>query len=107
MSDIASYYKYHVFFCTNQRAEGESCCQSFDALAMRDHAKKRCKKLGLVRSGTVRINTAGCLNRCESGPVIVVYPEAVWYSWVDQSDIDEIIDEHLVNGRIVERLLIR
>jgi len=59
-----------------------------------------------VRSGKVRINTAGCLNRCEKGPVLVIYPEATWYTYVDQADIDEIVDEHLINGRIVKRLQI-
>ena len=54
----------------------------------------------------MRINKAGCLDRCEEGPVVVVYPEEVWYTYVDKTDIDEIIDEHLVNGRIVERLRI-
>ena len=99
-----SWYRYHVFFCTNLREDGSACCQRFDALAMRDYAKARCKMLGITGKGGVRINTAGCLDRCEEGPVIVVYPEAVWYSWVDRQDIDEIIDEHLVSGRIVERL---
>jgi (2Fe-2S) ferredoxin len=54
--------------------------------------------------GKVRINSAGCLDRCEQGPVLVIYPEAVWYTYVDKEDIDEIIDQHLVNGRVVERL---
>jgi len=54
----------------------------------------------------VRINTAGCLDRCQEGPVLVVYPEGVWYTYIDQSDVDEIIKEHLVNGHIVERLRI-
>lgn len=73
---------------------------------MRDYAKARVKALKLAGPGKVRINTAGCLDRCKEGPVIVVYPEAVWYSYVDQEDIDEIIREHLQNGRIVERLRI-
>jgi len=73
---------------------------------MRDYAKARVKALKLAGPGKVRINTAGCLDRCKQGPVIVVYPEAVWYSYVDQEDIDEIIREHLQNGRIVERLRI-
>ena len=63
--------------------------------------KDRAKALGI--KGT-RVNTAGCLDRCELGPVMVIYPEGVWYTYIDQADIDEIIDEHLVNGRIVERL---
>ena len=73
---------------------------------MQEHAKKRIKELKLSGPGNVRINKAGCLDRCEEGPVVVVYPEEVWYTYVDKTDIDEIIDEHLVNGRIVERLRI-
>ncbi len=101
-----SYYKRHVFFCTNLREDGSACCQRFNAQAMRDYAKNRSKELGIAGEGQVRVNSAGCLDRCNEGPVLVVYPEAVWYSYVDQSDIDEIIDEHLVHGRIVERLKI-
>lgn len=100
------YYQYHVFFCTNLRTDGRACCQNADAQAMRDHAKVRCKKLGLSGKGGVRINNAGCMDRCDEGPVMVVYPQGVWYTYVDQEDIDEIIDEHLVNGRVVERLRI-
>ena len=73
---------------------------------MRDHAKKRSKDLDIAGAGKVRINTAGCLDRCSEGPVLVVYPEGVWYTYVDQDDVDEIIDKHLVNGVIVERLRI-
>jgi len=68
--------------------------------------KKRSKELGLVSCGDVRINSAGCLNRCELGPVLVIYPEETWYTFVDKEDIDEIIDEHLVKGNVVERLLV-
>jgi (2Fe-2S) ferredoxin len=71
---------------------------------MRDYAKSRVKALGLSGEGKIRINRAGCLDRCEEGPCVVVYPDAVWYTYVDRSDIDEIIEEHLQNGRIVERL---
>jgi len=73
---------------------------------MRDYAKARIKELGLSGQKQVRINQAGCLDRCEEGPVLVVYPEGVWYTYVDQHDVDEIIDQHLVNGVIVERLRI-
>jgi (2Fe-2S) ferredoxin len=100
------YYKYHVFFCTNQREGGEMCCEQFNASEIREYAKARIKQLGMAGEGGVRINTAGCLDRCELGPVIVVYPEAVWYSYIDREDIDEIIDQHLGKGQVVERLLI-
>ena len=101
-----SYYKHHVFFCCNQRTNGERCCNDAGASKMRDYAKARVKELKLSGEGKVRINQAGCLDRCEEGPVIVIYPEETWYTYVDQHDIDEIIREHLVNGRVVERLRI-
>jgi (2Fe-2S) ferredoxin len=101
-----SYYDKHVFFCCNQRDNGERCCNDAGSSRLRDYAKGRIKALKLSGEGKVRINQSGCLDRCEEGPVMVVYPEAVWYTYVDQSDIDEIIDEHIVNGRIVARLRI-
>jgi (2Fe-2S) ferredoxin len=101
-----SYFKHHVFFCCNQRAEGESCCNTHGASALQTYAKDRVGALGLKGKGKIRINKAGCLDRCDAGPVLVVYPEAVWYTYVDQEDIDEIIDSHLVGGKVVERLKI-
>ena len=101
-----SYYDKHVFFCTNQREDGGPCCANHDAQAMRDHAKGRIKAMDVNGPGKIRINSAGCLDRCGEGPVLVVYPEAVWYTYVDQADIDEIIDSHLVGGKVVDRLKI-
>lgn len=100
------YYAHHVFFCTNKREEGRPCCADKGAQAAQEHAKARIKQLGLNGQYRVRINKAGCLDRCEEGPVVVVYPEGVWYTYVDQHDIDEIIDEHLIGGKPVERLKI-
>jgi (2Fe-2S) ferredoxin len=99
-----SYYQRHVFFCCNERAAPEACCANHDAVAMQAYAKARIRELGLAGKGRVRMNKAGCLDRCEEGPCVVVYPDAVWYTYVDKSDIDEIIEEHLQNGRVVERL---
>jgi (2Fe-2S) ferredoxin len=73
---------------------------------MRAYAKDQVKALGGKLPGKVRINAAGCLDRCEKGPVLVIYPEAIWYTYVDKEDIDEIIDRHLVNGCVVDRLKI-
>jgi (2Fe-2S) ferredoxin len=101
-----SHYKHHVFFCCNQREPGENCCQNHQADQLRDYAKNRVKALGLAGKGKVRVNKAGCLDRCDEGPVIVVYPEEVWYTYVDKVDIDEIVEEHLKHGRVVERLRI-
>jgi len=103
-----SYYERHVFFCCNERdpTDPRGCCQAKGASAMRDYAKQRVKALELAGAGKVRVNQAGCLDRCEQGPCAVVYPDAVWYTYVDKADIDEIIEEHLRHGRIVERLKI-
>ena len=101
-----SHFKYHVFFCTNRRDDGSQCCEDCGASEMRAYAKDKVKELRLSGRGKVRINTAGCLDRCAEGPVLVVYPEGVWYTYVDREDIDEIIAEHLVHGRVVERLRI-
>jgi (2Fe-2S) ferredoxin len=101
-----SYYRQHVFFCVNQREAGVQCCNDHSAQEIRDYAKNRIKKLNLDRKGKIRINMAGCLDRCSEGPVIVVYPDEVWYTYIDKEDVDEIIEEHLINGRIVDRLRI-
>lgn len=103
-----SYYERHIFFCQNQREPGAErpCCNNAGGSQMREYAKKRVKELGLAGEGKVRVNQSGCLDRCEDGPCAVVYPEAVWYTYVDKDDIEEIITEHLQNGRVVERLKI-
>jgi (2Fe-2S) ferredoxin len=103
-----SYYQRHIFFCVNDRgadADRPSCNRCGSA-HMRDYAKDRIKQLGLAGQGKVRVNQAGCLDRCEEGPVCVVYPEGTWYTYVDETDVDEIIESHLVNGRQVDRLKI-
>jgi (2Fe-2S) ferredoxin len=104
MSSVPSFFRYHVFFCTNQRVEGETCCQNHCAKDMQLYMKQRIKSLGLHGEGQVRVNSAGCMGRCDLGPVVVVYPDAVWYTFVDQEDIDEIITTHLQQGQIVQRL---
>jgi (2Fe-2S) ferredoxin len=101
-----SYYERHLFVCLNQRANGEASCADHDAQAAFDHCKQRVKQLGLAGKGGVRVNKAGCLDRCAGGPVAVVYPEAVWYSWVDHSDLDEIVERHLQHGEVVDRLVL-
>jgi (2Fe-2S) ferredoxin len=101
-----SHFRHHVFFCCNQRESGEACCNNHGSSAMREYAKDRVRELGLAGTGKVRINHAGCLDRCDEGPVLVIYPDETWYTYVDRQDIDEIIEEHLQHGRIVERLKI-
>ena len=101
---MRNYFKHHVFFCCNQRLEGESCCNNHGATEAQTYAKDRIAALKMKGPGEVRINKAGCLDRCDDGPVMVVYPEGVWYTYVDNEDVEEIIQEHLINGRVVDRL---
>ncbi len=99
-----SYYRHHIFFCLNQRSGNEACCAGQGAQAAFDHCKAQVKAAGLAGPGGIRVNKAGCLDRCAGGPVAVVYPDETWYTYVDDSDIDEIIESHLKNGEPVERL---
>jgi (2Fe-2S) ferredoxin len=108
MNDDKPFYEHHVFFCLNER-EGKDCrpsCGKHGAEAAQKHAKQRIKELDLSGPGKVRINKAGCLDRCEEGPVVVIYPQGTWYTYVDNADIDDIIDTHLVGGKVVDRLKI-
>ena len=98
------YYRHHLFFCTNRREDGSPCCQDFDATEAREYVKQKTKALGLHGKGQCRVNSAGCLDRCDEGPVIAVYPEGIWYTYVDHEDLDEIVEKHIKNGEIVDRL---
>jgi (2Fe-2S) ferredoxin len=97
-------YKYHLFFCLNQRENGEDCCGKHNPLAIFEYTKKRVKELGLSGTGKVRVNKAGCLDRCSDGPVLVIYPQGVWYTYVDTDDLEEIIQSHLIQDKPVDRL---
>lgn len=99
-----SYYRRHIFFCLNERKNGEDCCTQHQAQAGFERCKSQVKAAGLAGVGNVRVNKAGCMDRCAGGPVAVVYPDNVWYTYVDSQDIDEIVASHLVRGEVVERL---
>lgn len=103
------YYDKHCFFCTNVRTSDKRSCGLQGAEALRLYAKEKLRALvsrGQI-AGNMRINAAGCLNRCSEGPVLVVYPEGVWYTYRTREDIDEILEQHLGGGRIVERLVLK
>jgi (2Fe-2S) ferredoxin len=109
MPSPPSFFEHHVFFCLNVRepAAGElprACCGGEAAIAAQQHAKKRIKALKLNGPGNVRVNQAGCLDRCEQGPCMVIYPQGTWYTYIDNDDIDAIIDSHIVAGQVLERL---
>lgn len=102
-----NYYQHHLFFCTNQRQNGQNCCNQFNAKAMYRYAKDKCRNLGLLGKGKIGIAESSCLGRCKSGPIAVIYPEGIWYKYIDETDIDEIINKHLINHKVVARLLIK
>jgi (2Fe-2S) ferredoxin len=105
-SDPALFFDCHVFCCTNVRPENHprGSCARRGSVALRDYMKDKAKEMGLKG---VRINAAGCLDRCELGPNMVIYPEGVWYHYDTEADIDEILATHLQKGGRVERLLLK
>lgn len=104
--DPPAYYRCHVFCCTNERPAGHprGCCKDKGAERLRNYMKARAKEFGL---SDVRINIAGCLDRCELGPTMVIYPEGVWYRYRTNEDVDEILRVHVMEGGRVARLLLR
>ncbi len=100
-------FERHVFVCTNRRAEGnpKGCCASKGSEALREALKSEVWKRGLAK--TVRVNSSGCLDACEHGPSVVVYPEGVWYARVSPADVAELVEQHLAGGKPVERLRLK
>jgi (2Fe-2S) ferredoxin len=103
--DPSPYYRIHLFACTNRRPDGHrrGSCAERGAEPLRDYMKARAKELGLT---DIRVNSAGCLDRCELGPVMVLYPDGIWYSYHSHDDIDEILQVHVIGGGRVERLML-
>jgi len=101
-----SMYKRHVFICTNERPQDHprGCCLSKGSADVRDALKKAIGARGLNK--VVRGNAAGCLDACEFGISLVIYPEGIWYGHVTVADVPEIVDRTIVNGEVIERLLI-
>lgn len=103
-------FEHHIFICTNQRPEGHprGCCADKGSVALKDYFKEALKKRGLKTK--IRANASGCLDACELGPAVVIYPEGVWYQVTTQADVEEIIEEHIApkqgQGKVVQRLVI-
>ncbi len=97
-------FRKHIFICNNDRGADnpKGCCSRAGSPALLDYIKKRVHELGL--KGIVRVNKAGCLDQCERGVTVVVYPEGVWYGRVTLDDVDELFQSHILEGRPVERL---
>jgi (2Fe-2S) ferredoxin len=99
-------FQRHVFVCINERPADhpKGCCKAKGGVEVRDCLKKELSARGI--SKLVRANNAGCLDQCEHGVTVVVYPEQVWYGGVTVDDIPELVDKHIVGGEAVERLMI-
>jgi (2Fe-2S) ferredoxin len=97
----------HIFICENKRPgdDPRGCCEDKGGSRVKDKFKKRLKELGL--NSTVRANTSGCLDACEFGVTVLVYPEQIWYGRVTPNDVEEIIQSHIINNKPVERLFIK
>lgn len=98
------YYQKHVFVCTNQRPEGKASCGNHQATTACSYVKMQTKLQGLAGPDGIRVSQSGCLGRCDEGPVMVVYPEAHWYTYRDQADLDQIIEQDLIGGKSADDL---
>lgn len=101
-----SRFQKHIFICNNERKADDprGCCVGRGSLDLLDYAKTRVHEMGL--KGKVRVNKAGCLDACQYGPALVVYPDDVWYSPQSREEMEEILQEHILNDRVVERIKI-
>jgi len=100
---MSNFYKHHIFFCNNIRTNGKQCCSQNGAKELYRYAKDRCRENLMLGEGRFGVSESRCLGRCEHGPVAVVYPDDVWYQYIDEEDIDEIIESHLMGDKKVER----
>ena len=100
-------FEKHILICTNKRPDGNprGCCNPSGEADLHRAFKEKLRERG-IPGDKVRANKAGCMEQCEVGPTVVVYPDAVWYGGVTPADVDEIIDSHILGGRPVERLII-
>ncbi len=100
------YFEHHVFVCENKRGKSDKrgSCGRENAEKLRGYLKDRLKALKIHGKGQHRVNAAGCLDRCELAPVFVIYPEGIWYSPKTKDDVEEILQSHIIGGKVVERL---
>jgi len=103
---MSNFYQHHIFFCNNIRKDGNQCCSENGAKELYRYAKDKCRETSMLGKG-FGVSESRCLGRCEHGPVAVVYPDNVWYQYIDEEDIDEILESHLEGGKVVERLKIK
>ena len=101
-----NFYTRHIFFCNNIRKNNKVCCSQKDAKVYYRYAKDKCRLQNILGRGMLGVSESRCLGRCESGPVAVVYPDNIWYTYSNKKDIDKIINKHLIGGEVVKTLQI-
>jgi (2Fe-2S) ferredoxin len=101
-----SYYHKHVFFCNNIREDESTkpCCgKQVDVKGLREYARKKLKNLGVP---SIRTSLSGCMGRCSEGPLLVIYPDGIWYKYTSEQDIDDIIEASVLNTNVVDKLIL-
>lgn len=99
------YYKKHIFICTNQKNNNKPCCAAHNMNEIVAYAKQKAAELGITKESKIRINASGCMGRCSEGPVLVVYPSGIWYSYKSQEDVDNILQAILAD-QVYDKLLL-
>lgn len=100
-----SYYKNHIFICTNKKDDNKQCCANYNAAEMVSYAKQQAAKLGITKDSKFRVSSSGCMGRCKLGPVLAVYPSGTWYTYKNTQDIDNILTAVLSGQICSENLL--
>jgi (2Fe-2S) ferredoxin len=97
-------YEKHIFICTNQKAEGKACCGEQRGMELVEKFREVLNEKGL--KGKIRAQKSGCLDACKHGPALVIYPEGTYYKQVTPSDVERIIEEHIIGGKQIEDLVL-
>ncbi len=104
-ADPPPFFEAHLFVCTNRRPDGHrrGSCAAAGSEPLRDYMKARAKELAIEH---IRVNSAGCLDRCELGPCLVIYPDGVWYRIESRADVDAVLQRHVIEGGRVRELML-
>jgi (2Fe-2S) ferredoxin len=95
-------FEKHIFICANQKAEGKACCGEKNGLELIEKFREVLNEKGL--KGKVRAQKSGCLDACNFGPALVIYPEGTYYGHIKLEEVERIVNEHVIGGKVIEEL---
>ncbi len=95
-------FRHHIFVCTQEKPEGVTCCPGGGSWSILQSLERELATQGL--DDDVQVSTCGCLGLCDDGPIMIAYPEGVWYREVKREDVAEIVSSHFLDGKVVTRL---